>query len=426
MRQHAHLRRIGEPRSATKPLAWWLATLLGLSLTVNFIDRLVLATIAPILFITFHLTAAGYSYIVFAFMLGMTIGQIPAGVLIDRVGVRAGLASIFAGWSLSNMAQSLARTVADFSGLRFLMGFFECGNYSAGVKTVGEIFPADQRALALGIFNSGSLLGSVVAPPLVVYVAHRFGWRHAFFLPSLAGLVWIPVWLYSSRSAPQLRLPRQRSAENKNITVGRLLRLRQTWGVILMRAFSGPLSQFYWYWLPLYFVRGRGLNMQTMAGLASLSYLLGGFGQIGGGYFSGFLIRRGHGLDRARKVTFTLGAALAGFGTLLAPLSRNSLHAALVVGMGIFGVNVMSNHVIAVITDVFPEETLARVTGATGVGEGVIDMAMTLLAGAVIDRFSWFPVFAAAALMPLGGLAGLFFEVRRCQPVPLQEILSHN
>ena len=366
---------------SVKPLAWWLAILLGLSLTINFIDRLVLSTIAPTLFTELHLTATEYSYIVFAFMLGMTIGQIPAGVYIDRVGARIGLASIFAGWSFSNMAQSLARTVVGFSGLRFLMGLFECGNYSGGVKTIGEIFPADKRALALGIFDSGSLVGSVIAPPLVVYIAAHFGWRHAFFLPSLAGLAWIPLWLKTARSAQRLQLARQSDAASKTVTVTRLLRLRQTWGVIAMRALAGPLSQFYWYWLPLYLVRGRGLKMETMAGLASLSYLVGGFGQLGAGYLSGFLIRLGWGVDRARKTTFTLGAVLAGICTLLAPMVQSSFGAALVVGVGIFGVNVMANHVIAVITDVFPDHTLARVTGLTGVGEGVINMALTLLAG---------------------------------------------
>jgi ACS family hexuronate transporter-like MFS transporter len=404
------------------PLAWWLAFLLCLSLTINFIDRLVLATIAPSLFTVFRLTATEYSYIVFAFTLGMTLGQIPAGIFIDRVGVSKGLAGIFAGWSFSNMAQSVAQSVASFSGLRFLMGMFECGNYSAGVKTVGEIFPADQSALALGIFNSGSLLGSVVAPPLVVYIAHRFGWRSAFLLPSVAGLVWIPFWLQASRSARRLALPKQDSAGTENVSIMRLLRLRQSWGVILMRALSGPLSQFYWYWLPLYFVRGRGLSMGRMAGLASLSYLVGGVGQVGGGYISGLLIRWGWDVDRARKATFTLGTALAAVGTLLAPISRSSFDAALVAGMGIFGVNVMSNHVIAVITDVFPDRTLARVTGLTGVGEGVIDMAMALFTGIVVDRFSWFPVFAAAAIMPFGALASIFLLVRKCRRLTPEEL----
>jgi len=125
-----------------------------------------------------------------------------------------------------------------------------------------------------------------------------------------------------------------------------------------MRALSGPLSQFYWYWLPLYLVRGRGLKMETMATLASLSYLVGGFGQLGAGYISGFMIRLGWGVDRARKITFTLGAIIAGLCTLLAPMVVGSLDAALVVGLGIFGVNAMANHVIAVITDVFQSRRL--------------------------------------------------------------------
>jgi MFS transporter, ACS family, aldohexuronate transporter len=399
--------------------AWWLAALLAACLTINFIDRLVLATVAPTLLKQLHLSTEDYSYIVFAFMLGMTLGQIPAGSFIDRVGSRLGLSAILTGWSFSNMAQALARGVASFSGLRFLMGLFECGNYSAGVKTIGEVFPADQRALALGIFDSGSLIGSVIAPPLVVFIAANYGWRHAFFLPSVAGLVWLIPWLYSTRGKhPQRRVEEIPQHEHKmNLPLGTLLRLRQTWGVVTMRAFSGPLSQFYWYWLPLYLVRGRGLSMASMAGLASISYLLGGFGQVGAGYVSGFLIRAGWTVDRARKGTFTVGAALAAICTFLAPLSKSSFHAALIIGMGIFGVKVMANHVIAVITDVFPEPTLARVTGTTGVGEGIINMAMTLFTGVVVERFSWIPVFSAAALMPFGALAGLFFLVRRCERV---------
>ena len=411
------------PAKATA-LAWWIAVLLAICLAINFVDRLVLATVAPTLLKQLHLTATEYSYIVFAFMLGMTLGQIPAGAFIDRAGSRMGLPAILAGWSFSNMTQALAKTVSAFSGLRFLMGLFECGNYSAGVKTIGEVFPVEQRALALGVFDSGSLIGSVIAPPLVVMIAARFGWRHAFFLPSVAGLLWIAPWTYSTRINRPPRHAEDMSRPAHNMTLSSLLRLRQTWGVVVMRAFSGPLSQFYWYWLPLYFVRGRGLSMTSMAGLASVSYLVGGCGQLGAGYVSGFLIRAGWPVDRARKATFIVGAALAAVCTFLAPLSQSSFHAALMIGMGIFGVNVMANHVIAVITDVFPEPALARVTGTTGMGEGIINMAMTLFTGVVVDHFSWVPVFSVAAFMPLGAVAGLLFLVRRCQPVRPEAIVA--
>ena len=250
-----------------------------------------------------------YSYIVFAFTLGMTLGQIPAGALIDRIGFRAALPGLCVGWSLTNALQALARTVTTFSGLRFVMGMFECGNYPAGVKAVGELFPADQRAFALGIFNSGSILGSVIAPPLVVFITMHYGWRMAFFLPSLIGLIWLLPWFEACRPGSNRRP--QAFPPQEKISLQNLLRPRQVWGVILMRAFTGPLTTFYWFWLPLYLVRGRGLTLGSMAGMASLAYFLGGVGQAGGGYFSGWLIRRGHSVDAARKFTFTLGGLIA-------------------------------------------------------------------------------------------------------------------
>jgi ACS family hexuronate transporter-like MFS transporter len=400
---------------------WWIVGLLTFCFTINFIDRLVLSTVAPTLLAQLHLTNTDYSYIVFAFMLGMTLGQIPVGALIDRLGVRWSLAGIFAGWSFSNMAQALARNAWDFRGLRFLMGLCECGNYSAGVKSIAEIFPAEKRSLPLGVFNSGTLLGSLIAPPLIVYVSGRFGWRQAFFLPSLAGLVWIPLWLQARRPRPRPAETSEPSPQTWEVGLRDLLALRQTWGVTAMRALSGPLVQFYWYWLPLYLVRSRGLSMKMMAGLASLSYLAGGLGQIGGGYFSGWLIQRGWTVDRARKVTYALSAGITGAGTAFTPFIHSPFHATVAIGLANFGINVMSNQVMAVTADVFPGSTLASVAGLTGVGEGLVSMAMMLFTGVIVDRFSWVPVFTTVAFIPFGSLAALLLLVHRCHPITLQE-----
>lgn len=189
-----------------------------------------------------------------------------------------------------------------------------------------------------------------------------------------------------------------------------LLRLRQTWGVIAMRAFSGPVTQFYWYWLPLYLVRGRGLSLTTMAALTSFSYLLGGGGNLIGGTFSGWLIGRGMSVNSARKTVYVIGGALAALSCLV-PWVPGVRTATLLVAMAIFGLNVLSCNLIAVITDVFPESTLARVTGLTGIGEGVLDMTLTLATGVIVDRFSFLPVFVAAGMMPIMSGVGLFFLV---------------
>jgi len=384
-------------------------------MTVNFMDRLVLGSVAPTLQSTLHFSSTQYSYIVFAFTLGMTLGQIPAGTLIDRIGFRAALPGLCVGWSLTNALQSLARSVSAFSGMRFVMGMFECGNYPAGVKAVGELFPPDQSAFALGIFNSGSILGSVIAPPMVVFITVHYGWRAAFLLPSLIGLIWVLPWLQACGPGSKQRvtaLPPQAGISLRN-----LLRPRQVWGIILMRSFTGPLTTFYWFWLPLYLVRGRGVTLGSMAGMASLAYLLGGIGQVGGGYFSGWLIRRGYSVDGARKFTFALGGIIATVGTFLVPMAASARAANLLAGMGILGANVMSNINIAVITDVFPQSAQARVTSFTGVGEGLMNMGMSLVTGFLVDHFSFLPVFVAASALPVSAMVGFFSLLRKCEPM---------
>lgn len=393
--------------------SWWIAILLLISMTVNFMDRLVLGSLAPTLQSTLHFSSTQYSYIVFTFTLGMTLGQIPAGALIDRIGFRAAMPGLCVGWSLTNALQALARTVSAFSGLRFVMGLFECGNYPAGVKAVGELFPPDQSAFALGIFNSGSILGSVIAPPVVVFLTVHYGWRAAFILPSLVGLIWVLPWLQACGPGSK----RRAVALQEKISLGDLLRPRQVWGIVLMRAFTGPLTTFYWFWLPLYLVRGRGVTLASMAGMASLAYLLGGVGQAGGGYFSGWLIRLGYSVDASRKFTFAVGGLIAAVGTFLVPMAGSARVADLLAGLGILGANIMSNIQITIITDVFPKSAQARVTSLTGVGEGLMNMGMSLVTGFLVDHFSFLPVFAAAAALPVAAILGLFFLLRKCQPM---------
>lgn len=395
--------------TAATARAWVIAFLLLASMALNFIDRLVLANVAPVLQSDLHLSNTQYSYIVFAFMAGMTLGQLPAGMMIDWIGARIGLAAILTGWSLCNMLHAMARGVASFSGLRLVMGLFECGNYSSSVKVIGGMFPARQTALALAIMDSGSLLGSIVAPPLVVLILNHWGWRAAFLLPSTLGFFWLYPWLKLYRVRPPAGAP---TGTPTAPSTGALLKLRKTWGVVLLRAFGGPITQFYWYWLPLYLVRGRGMNMKTMAALASFSYLLGGAGNLLGGFASGWLIRRGISINASRKIVYTIGAGLA-IASVMVPLISGIRVAISLVALAVFGLNVTSCNLIAIISDIFPETTLARVTGLTGMGEGVVNMVLTITTGMVVDRYGFGPVFVGAGVLPLASILALFFVVGR-------------
>ncbi len=403
------------------PRAWAVVFMLFGSMTLNFIDRLVLANVAPALRSDLHLSNTQYSYIVVAFMVGMTLGQLPVGMLVDWLGGRLALPGILAAWSITNMLHAFARTIGAFAGLRFIMGLFECGNYSSAVKIIGNLMPPRHRALALSIMDSGSLLGSVIAPPLVVFIHARYGWHAAFFLPSLLGLLWFVPWFRIYRPEMESGAAQPiRNATAKTASVRDLLKLRKTWGIILMRGLSGPISQFYWYWLPLYLVSGRGMSLTTMAALSSLSFLIGGSGNLIGGFLSGWVIHRGGSINAARKIWTTVGGILAAAAALV-PVMPNLHLAIALVAMAIFGLNFMSCNLITIVADVFPDSTLARVTGLSGIGEGVLNIVLTLLTGIVVDRFSYSPVFIAAGLMPLSSIAALYILIGHIHKITVLE-----
>lgn len=256
--------------STIRGLRWWILALLTASFAINFIDRQTFSVLAPVLRQEFGFTNTDYSIMVFCFLLGMSVMQLPIGILLDRLGPRRTFTLIVLGWSFTTAAHALARPFWQLSALRFLLGNFECGNYSGGMKVISQWFPARERALAGGIFNSGSLIGPVIAPPLVVWLTQRFNWQFAFLATSTLGLFWLFFWLrlvYEPRQHPRLQpaelahieehpmetpSPSAVNPTEPPVSIRALLGYRQAWGVILIRAFSGPFTHFYWYWLPSY------------------------------------------------------------------------------------------------------------------------------------------------------------------------------
>jgi MFS family permease len=178
---------------------WWILALLFVITVINFIDRQTLSVLAPVIRASFHLSNTQYGRIVSAFQFGMMSGEIPMGALMDRIGARIGLALAVFWWSSATGAQFLARNGVQFGLTRFWMGTGECGNFSGGVKTVTRLFAKSERTLAIGIFNGGSMVGATIAPPLIVYLLHRYGFRAAFLVPALCGIVWLPLWWWAFR-----------------------------------------------------------------------------------------------------------------------------------------------------------------------------------------------------------------------------------
>jgi len=392
---------------------WAILALLFASLAVNLLDRQVLSLVAPVLREQLNLTNTQYANVVFCFLLGLTLAQLPAGALLDRRGARWGLPFLMLWWSAANALHAAARGVWGLGALRFLLGAGESGNYSAGVKVIAEWFPAERRALAGGIFNTGSVMGAFVAPPLVVFLASRYGWRMAFLLPSAMGLLWLGPWLavYRSRSTSGPGAGPTEAAGRRP-----LWKLRQAWGAALMRALGGPVNHFYWYWLPLYLKQERGFSLEQIGMMAGFPFLFGGLGNVAGGWFSSFLMSRGATADRARKTAFAAAAACS-LASLAAPLASSGGQALALICLASFGVSVYAATWIGLTTDLFPQQEAARATGLAGLCEGITNMIFTLATGRIVDRYSYLPVFLAAGLLPALGLASLFLTIRRVERV---------
>ncbi len=391
---------------------WGLLGLLFLSIAINLLDRQVLSVMATLIREELKLSNTEYSYIVLAFMLGLTLAQAPAGLFLDRKGARWGLPGIMLVWSAANAMHAAARTLWHFLAFRFLLGVGECGNYSAGVKVISQRFPQNERALAGGLFNAGTVLGAAAAPAVLVAISKAYGWRMAFVLPSVLGLMWIVPWVLFYRDKPGAR------TQSGGAEFWPLLRFRQVWGVMAMRALAGPVVHFYWYWLPQYLQRERGFSMEMIAAYAGIPFVFAGLGNIFGGVMANAVMRRGWSAGRTRKTLFGLGTAMSAC-SVAVPFAPGEVSAIALICVAAFGLaSTVANH-IGLLTDLFEPKVLAGVTGLTGLAEGIVNMAVQLATGIVVDRFSYMPVFLAAGAMPVLALAALFLLVRRVEPVRL-------
>jgi ACS family hexuronate transporter-like MFS transporter len=391
---------------------WRILALLFLVTVVNFIHRQTLSVVAPVLREQLHLTNTDYGRIVSAFMFGMMVGEFPVGWLMDRIGVRDGFSLSVGWWSLAAGLHTFARTVLQFSAARFWMGSGECGNFSGGMKVVAEWFPAQERAFAVGVFNAGAMIGSLITPPLIVYITLNFGWRMAFLGPSLLGFVWIVLWRRMYR--PLRCHPRVSQAEREYILAGlprvgpppanrELLRHRPAWGLILCRLLVGPVIQFYWFWMPAYLYQARGLSLAAIGMFTWIPYLFGDLGSVGGGWVAGYLMRRGMSLPAARLGTMWAGAACCAL-SVCVTLAPSVATAMGLICLVMLGHTALSANMFAAISDIFPEGAVGRVTGLTGIAGGVSGLLFPLLTGYLVDKLSFAPVFVIAGMLAGAGV----------------------
>lgn len=409
----------GRPAAGQKGvpgLRWWMITLVFLATLINFLDRLTISVLAPVITIQLGLTNTQFAGISSWFLLAYAASQGFSGKIFDRVGTRRGFVVAVTLWSLAAMSHAFARGLASLSTVRLLLGLAEGGNWPGAAKMIAEWFPIRQRALGMAIVNSGSAIGSVIAPPLIIWLQIKFGWRATFLATGLLGLGWLVLWLlfyeapqrHRAITQSELNLLIEDQPAPRPIGWLELLKHRGTWAIVTARFLTDPVWWLYITWLPLYLYNVRGFSLKQIGLFAWVPYVAAGGGSLFGGWLSGFLIRRGWTTNWARKLVIIFGAVLMSAGIFAATVESAMLALALI-AVVLFGFQSWISNVQTLPSDYFPKNAVASVAGLGGLGAGIGAMLFTMTTGVVVDHFkSYTPILITAALLPGLGTLALF------------------
>ena len=402
-------------------LRWLILFLLFLSTVINYVDRQALSVLLPTLRSELGISSSEYGTITTLFLTAYTIGQLFAGIVIDRIGTRRGFALSILFWSLAAMAHAFARGLASFGLLRFALGIGEAGNWPAGGKAVAQWFPQQRRAFGMAVFDGSSAVGAILAPPMVAALALYFGWRAAFIVTGALGFLWLAAWWWIYQTPEEHRwlsetdraiALQERGAGKARATtfgaaLGQIIGWRQLWGLMATRMLATPVWWFYVFWLPDYLSKGRGFTLKEIGMFGWIPYLTVDIGKLIGGAGSDRLLARGHSATFARKSVMVAGALAMAAGVLVVG-AQTSAGAITWVCVATFGFGLRSANILALHADIFPTETLATAVGLTGMASSLGGSIFTYTIGLMVDRTGYAPVFGVAGTLALLACVALF------------------
>jgi len=408
---------------------WTIVALLFGATTVNYIDRQVIGILAPTLTREFNWSESDYGAIVSWFSMAYGLGLLVMGRVLDRIGVRRGFTFAVTGWSMAAAAHALFRTVAGFSLARALLGIAESANFPGAVKAVAEWFPKSERALATGILNAGTNVGVVAAALLVPLITLTLGWRWAFILTGMLGLLWIPAWravyrspgshpnvspdelefIQSDPSDPPIEIPWRR-----------LLVHRPTWAFVVGKAMTDPVWLFYLFWLPKFLDENWAVQLSGLALPLVVIYVAADVGSIAGGWISGALMKRGWTVNSGRKTAMLLSAVLI-LPTIAAPAAGSMWIAVLIVSVAASAHQGWSANLFTIVSDMFPRRAVASVIGIGGFAGMFAAFMFQRFTGRLLDatQGNYTPVFVVLGLAYVVALGIIHVLVPRMEPARL-------
>ena len=409
---------------------WMICAMLFFATTINYIDRQVLGILAT----DQHFkTAIGwneaqYGYVNTVFQGAYALGLLIVGRLMDRFGTRKGFSFAIVFWSVAAMGHALARSAFGFGTARFFLGLGEAGNFPASIKTVAEWFPKKERALATGIFNSGSNVGAIAAPLIVPFIAVNYGWQWAFIITGTLGFIWLVFWLMIYRrpeehpkvqAAELAHIQSDPSEPSTKIPWGSLIPLRQTWAFAIGKFLTDPIWWVYLFWLPKFLNSTYKLNITQIGLPLVVIYLVADIGSIGGGYLSSTLIKRGWTVNKARKFAMLI-CAISVVPIVFAAKASNLWVAVGLVALAAAAHQGWSANIFTMTSDMFPRRAVGSVVGIGGMAGSIGGMLIATTVGLILQYTgSYFPIFIMAGSAYLVALVVVQLLVPNLEPAKI-------
>ena len=326
-----------------------------------------------------------FGYIGTAFFIAYMLSNAFSGLLIDRLGTRIGYSLCMAFWTTAGLFHAFAITPLQFGICRFLLGVGEAGNWPAALKLTGEWFPPHERSTASGIFNSGSAIGAIIVPPLVAVMTMRYGWQYTFIILALFGYLWLAVFWFTYYT------PGQSATDSKArvIPAFKLLKNKFVSRLLLAKIFIEPVWYFVTFWIGRYLADVHHWELKQIGWFAMIPFIMADVGNIIGGYFTQFIIKKGMPIPKARRLALGLSGVLMAVPLLLAPFIVTTPMSGLIVfGLSGFGYTAYTANALALTADVVPKSASASAWGLACIGNGIGGAIFQALSGITLKSFS--------------------------------------
>ncbi|MCE5186293.1 MAG: MFS transporter [Planctomycetaceae bacterium] len=379
---------------------WVICGLLFFAATINYIDRNVVSILKPMMLEWPGWSEASYGHMIGLFTLSYAIMMLFAGALIDRIGILKGFMIAIIWWSIAAMGHAISATVVSFMIWRVLLGFGEAANFPASIKAVAEWFPKKERALATGIFNSGTTLGALVTPFAIKWILDTFegwhmeGWRWVFIITGLLGFIWVIFWLRSYRhpaehprlSKEELQYIQSEPDEKvEKVPWAPLLKFRQTWAFTIGKFLTDPVWWFWLFWAPGFFHKKFGVDVKEMGGLIFVIYTMAAVGSVIGGWLPAFFFKRGWSTNAARKTAMLICALLV-VPVIFASVATNKWLAVALIGLACGAHQGWSANIFTLASDMFPKRAVGSVVGIGGAAGGIGGFVIANIVGWILDK----------------------------------------